>query len=1450
MATDTQRRPSSISRLIAPPPLDLPAFSHQPLPQQCSPRFRGLAPSPSARDTNTPSRAASNRHATPRSPLASCRSASLNNGETSSAASPSSPRLASTPDSAVSGRCRARQGLASPSGGQGGARTGHLSAHGDSPSSRYRTMVESKSFPAASSPQLPAPGARLPSSQSCGAAVSQRPASPHARSPFSSPRTASPRPPSPFSSPRHASPLSSPSNANHSGARRLPSDQQSTRLGPSPAEAAYVDWPSTDVSPSGFSPAAAGPPSPSTAGAAVAGLRSRSRLGPGYNHATADDATGSPRCASPHHAPAASPGAVTALAPSANRTALGGPAASTQECDNPPDPARPQPKATWGSPHDAHRPVSPKNQPVRRFALPPKLLCGSFSPSSPSSLSPATPSPVHPFSPASPSARKHSGAFPHSASAPFSCPPSASPASPASPTPSASPPSASCFSSSSTASHSRFASLSPASPLGVLKSPTPHSPASRSASPQPKSPLGRTTVAAGTYTSPCAASAAGDSASCKGEGTFRQQQQQQAQRRGAISGAQGRAFSIADLLRLHSRSLSARAAPDAPISATSPARGDSDETGSWRPDARLRGGEGMSGQAQQRQESPQQRPRQRVGGDGQRRRAIVRCVSEQVERRSAYSGDGMTGQEGRGGEGEARRASAHGWASADLALRLQRAVVTAARGRSAAAPAASAATVAAATCANSAAASGNAAARHGAVAGNRVTSSGQVEESAERREEGRWEVAHGHGERHGEWHGEMQGERHGERHEERQGERHGERHEERQGERHGERQGEWQGERHGERQGCSGSSSNSGSMPQCPGAFLGSSSSFNARPRFPVNASTSAAAAALAAGGSCRRSSSRLALSDLYSSSRDSRPAGHGTGAHTGATSTSGGGDASGRVSSKGGSSMGWGSRSGREVWKGARDTHGTQSSLFQGGGSGRLLGLTLSPLRARAGADGKSGRQGDGRGVSGPLSPAVVPRSPSSVGLLPFPTAAAPPSLHSPVLVPGAALPGSPLPYQRGRLGREAWQQQQQQQQQQQLGQQHSEQSEVHHEHHHQQHVTTSLHQHTQVSCVGFSVSTVKSTSTHATVTQQSCSIATSEAAAAAQVHQSPASARPGAPPAAMAPLVAKSGGEAWAAAAKGAPDGSQGSEEQARQQRLWRQSERAAERRRKARASDFVLRKPYADIREEYVVARKEIGSGQFGIIRKCVQRQSGLTFACKTIAKAGILTAEDAEDVRNEVGFLEELRGHPHIVAVHATYEDDDNIHIVMELCKGGDLFDRIKLRGRMPEPAAAAICKALVGVLLHCHARGVLHMDVKPENVLMCDRCDDTHIKLIDFGVATRFTAGVPCREVLGTPEYIAPEVLKGAYGPPADLWSAGVVLYVMLAAAPPFWERASKTLKESILGDDVPFTQSKWGDRSAECKELIRRMLDKDPATRITGKEILEHPWIKMRTDAS
>ncbi|CAI5527184.1 unnamed protein product [Closterium sp. Naga37s-1] len=377
-------------------------------------------------------------------------------------------------------------------------------------------MVEPKSFPAATSPQLPAPGA----------------------------------------------------NANHSGVRRLPSDQQSTRLGPSPAEAAYVDWPSTDVSPSGFSPAVAGPPSLSTAGAAVAGLRSRSRLGP-------DNATGSRHYASPHHAPAASPGAVTVLAPSANRTALRGPAASTQECENPPDPARPQPKATSGSPHDAHRPVSPKNQSFRRFALPPKLLCGSFSP-------------------ASPSARKHSGAFPHSASAPFSCPPSASPASPASPTPSASPPpSASCFSSSSTASHSRFASLLPASPLGVLNSPTPHSPASRSASPQPKSPLGRTTVAARTYTSPCAASAAGDSASCKGEGTFRQQQQ--AQRRGAISGAQGRAFSIADLLRLHSRSLSSRAAPDAPISSTSPARGDSDETGSWRPDAHLQGGEGMSG---------------------------------------------------------------------------------------------------------------------------------------------------------------------------------------------------------------------------------------------------------------------------------------------------------------------------------------------------------------------------------------------------------------------------------------------------------------------------------------------------------------------------------------------------------------------------------------------------------------------------------------------------------------------------------------------------------------------------------------------------------------------------------------------------------------------------------------------------------------------------------------
>ncbi|CAI5485469.1 unnamed protein product [Closterium sp. Naga37s-1] len=325
----------------------------------------------------------------------------------------------------------------------------------------------------------------------------------------------------------------------------------------------------------------------------------------------------------------------------------------------------------------------------------------------------------------------------------------------------------------------------------------------------------------------------------------------------------------------------------------------------------------------------------------------------------------------------------------------------------------------------------------------------------------------------------------------------------------------------------------------------------------------------------------------------------------------------------------------------------------------------------------------------------------------------------------------------------------------------------------------------------------------------------------------------------------------------------------------------------------TDFVLRLPYDDIKGRYSLGKKEIGEGRFGTIRTCLERATGQVYACKTILKKtievssdvlqytvkiymaatlvfiflleGIIissldqescfllslqTIEDADDVRREVTFLAMLRGHPSVITLQEVFEDDKAIHLVMELCAGGDLFDRIKSQGQIPEPDAALVLKQLLEALLHCRSLGILHRDIKPENILLCSPSENVPIKLIDFGVATVLEEGAMCREMAGTPEYMAPEVLDECYNYEADVWSAGVSLYVMLSGVPPFWESSNRTLEEAIKKKKVVFKYWKWATVSEEAKDLITRMLEKDPLDRITAREVLAHPWIQKHTKAA
>ncbi|KAI0504145.1 hypothetical protein KFK09_015093 [Dendrobium nobile] len=264
---------------------------------------------------------------------------------------------------------------------------------------------------------------------------------------------------------------------------------------------------------------------------------------------------------------------------------------------------------------------------------------------------------------------------------------------------------------------------------------------------------------------------------------------------------------------------------------------------------------------------------------------------------------------------------------------------------------------------------------------------------------------------------------------------------------------------------------------------------------------------------------------------------------------------------------------------------------------------------------------------------------------------------------------------------------------------------------------------------------------------------------------------------------------------------------------------------------------------IEEKYAVDR-ELGRGEFGVTYLCMDRYTRELLACKSISKRKLRTAVDVEDVRREVEIMHHLPKSPSIVSLREACEDDNAVHLVMELCEGGELFDRIVARGHYTERAAAAVSKTIVEVVQLCHRHGVIHRDLKPENFLFANKKENSPLKAIDFGLSIFFKPGEKFSEIVGSPYYMAPEVLKRNYGPEIDIWSAGVILYILLCGVPPFWAETEQGVAQAILCGTIDFKREPWPNVSENAKDLVRCMLEPDPKSRLTAKQVLEHPWLQ------
>ncbi|XP_015259319.1 PREDICTED: calcium/calmodulin-dependent protein kinase type IV isoform X2 [Cyprinodon variegatus] len=258
-----------------------------------------------------------------------------------------------------------------------------------------------------------------------------------------------------------------------------------------------------------------------------------------------------------------------------------------------------------------------------------------------------------------------------------------------------------------------------------------------------------------------------------------------------------------------------------------------------------------------------------------------------------------------------------------------------------------------------------------------------------------------------------------------------------------------------------------------------------------------------------------------------------------------------------------------------------------------------------------------------------------------------------------------------------------------------------------------------------------------------------------------------------------------------------------------------------------------------EDFYALGSELGRGATSIVYRCEEKQTQKPYAVKVLKKT-----IDKKIVRTEIGVLLRL-SHPNIIQLKEIFETDTDIALVLELVTGGELFDRIVERGYYSERDAAHVIKQILEAVAYLHGNGVVHRDLKPENLLYADLSLDAPLKIADFGLSKIIDDQVTMKTVCGTPGYCAPEILRGnAYGPEVDMWSVGVILYILLCGFEPFFDpRGDQYMYSRILNCDYEFVSPWWDEVSLNAKDLVSKLIVLDPHKRLSVREALQHPWV-------
>jgi len=258
-------------------------------------------------------------------------------------------------------------------------------------------------------------------------------------------------------------------------------------------------------------------------------------------------------------------------------------------------------------------------------------------------------------------------------------------------------------------------------------------------------------------------------------------------------------------------------------------------------------------------------------------------------------------------------------------------------------------------------------------------------------------------------------------------------------------------------------------------------------------------------------------------------------------------------------------------------------------------------------------------------------------------------------------------------------------------------------------------------------------------------------------------------------------------------------------------------------------------------YDMDKKKLGEGSYGSVCKAKNKATGVIRAIKTISKAQM---KNSERFKQEIAIMK-MMDHPNIIKLYESFEDHRNIYLVLELASGGELFDRIIELGHFNEVQAATLMQQIIRAIYYMHENQVCHRDLKPENFLFMnkDAIEKNTLKIIDFGLSCKFEQGQVMTTKAGTPYYVAPQVLSGKYDQLSDLWSIGVIMYVMLCGYPPFFGETDAEVLSKVRLGNFSFNAADWKNVSEDAKNLIRMLLKMNPRDRYTAEQALNHEWV-------